>query len=558
MWYVATMMMNPLIIAAVATLAGAASAAPVTPPVPLHTRFEATFEAKTKHASPLHDVQVDVTFTSPSGKKHAARAFYYDTSSWKVRFAPDEAGAWTFRTVSSKPNDAGLHGQSGGFTAVAYKGSNPLHKRGPLRVSPDRRHLMHADGTPFFFLGDTVWNGPLKADMKDWHQFLRFRAAQGFNVIQYVGTHWRTASANADGRPAFYGREKIAIDPEFWKWMDERVDAINERGLVAAGVLAWAIAGDTAVLNPGQFLPDDQIAVLARYQLDRYGAHHATWFLAGDGVYQGKEAQRWLKIGRAVFRDQPPRQLVTMHAGGRITVYPEFRNEPWFAYSAYQSGHAPFNEALGFVVNGPPSKEWATEPVHPHIDLEPCYEGHLIKRSRTVAFSAFDVRRAAYFSSLVHPPAGVGYGGHGVWSWETTPRPPMTHPFTGTARPWHEAMKMPGAAQMGILRKFFESLPWTKLRPAQELISEQPGKDDPTKFIAAARTEDGRAAVIYVPTGGAVTLAGDKVTPGSSASWFDPVTGRTRPAGKLPAAGAMKAPSATQDWVLVLRTRDRS
>ena len=28
---------------------------------------------------------------------------------------------------------------------------------GDLKVSPDHRYLVHADGTPFFYLGDTAW-----------------------------------------------------------------------------------------------------------------------------------------------------------------------------------------------------------------------------------------------------------------------------------------------------------------------------------------------------------------------------------------------------------------
>ena len=27
----------------------------------------------------------------------------------------------------------------------------------PLQVSPDRRHLVQADGSPFFYLADTAW-----------------------------------------------------------------------------------------------------------------------------------------------------------------------------------------------------------------------------------------------------------------------------------------------------------------------------------------------------------------------------------------------------------------
>ena len=51
---------------------------------------------------------------------------------------------------------------------------------GAVVVSPDGHSLQHADGTPFFWLGDTVWNGALLAAADDWQRFLRDRAGKLF------------------------------------------------------------------------------------------------------------------------------------------------------------------------------------------------------------------------------------------------------------------------------------------------------------------------------------------------------------------------------------------
>jgi len=45
---------------------------------------------------------------------------------------------------------------------VKYTGNNPLRKHGILRVSADQRHFEYADGTAFFWLGDTWWKGLCK------------------------------------------------------------------------------------------------------------------------------------------------------------------------------------------------------------------------------------------------------------------------------------------------------------------------------------------------------------------------------------------------------------
>jgi len=40
-------------------------------------------------------------------------------------------------------------------------GEDILFRHGQLRVSIDRRYLEHLDGTPFFWLGDAWWMGPV-------------------------------------------------------------------------------------------------------------------------------------------------------------------------------------------------------------------------------------------------------------------------------------------------------------------------------------------------------------------------------------------------------------
>ena len=75
---------------------------------------------------------------------------------------------------------------SGGFTIERYTGDNPLRRHGRLRVAESRRHFEHADGTPFFWTGDTWWMAfTTRMDWPDGFQELTAdRVAKGFNVIQ--------------------------------------------------------------------------------------------------------------------------------------------------------------------------------------------------------------------------------------------------------------------------------------------------------------------------------------------------------------------------------------
>ncbi|MGI9174251.1 MAG: DUF4038 domain-containing protein, partial [Rhodothermales bacterium] len=181
----------------------------------------------------------------------------------------------------------------------------------------------------------------------------------------------------------------------------------------------------------------------------------------------------------------------------------------------------------------------------PIINSEPPYEGHVAYQSGE-PHPAYNIRRAAYWSLLNAPTAGVSYGAHGVWSWENEPSVPLNHNKSGVARPWKEAINLPGGQDMQHVAELFTSLDWWTLRPAQDLLAEQPGGDDPARFVAAARASSGTPMVVYLPTGGSVTLSQDV---GAEAFWFNPRDGSRTSAAPV-AARTYTAPD-DQDWVLV-------
>jgi hypothetical protein len=513
--------------------------------VPRWSRFETSFTAAQKYAAPVHDVRLDVAFTAPSGKRHVIRSFWDGGATWRVRFSPDETGGWRWQSSATPSSDAGLHGRKGQFTCAAYSGTNAIYRQGPIGVAESRYHFQTADGRPFFWLGDTVWNGPLKASAADWDRFLNDRRAKRFNVMQYIATSWRAGPGDENGRTAWKGRDRIEIDIEFFRRMDARVNTINDHGMHAAPVLLWANRFDSPE-NPTS-LPEDQMILLARYMIARYGAHQVVWLLNGDGQYTGPNAERWKRIGRAVFAGGHPGRIATLHPARGTWMREWYKDEDWFNFIGYQSGHRDLPDELRWLLEGPPAQDWRKEPRFPFLNIEPNYEAHNSRSAGSKhVFNDHDMRRAAYWSNLVAPPAGLTYGAHGIWSWEHAANEPLGHKGTGIAPPWQDAMKLAGSAHMKHLRDLFESLEWWRLRPAPELLAEQPGTADPARFIAAARTEDGKATVIYAPVGSVIRL---KSEPKGRAQWFDPRTGQYRDARVAP---EINTPD-QQDWVLVTR-----
>lgn len=440
-----------------------------TDPVGLWERWEVGF---TSDAGADPDTELLVEFEAPGGGTRIVPGFWDGGHSWRVRFMPDRTGEWRYRT-RARPASSGMDGIEGAFRCVRGAANDRFRRHGAIRVSPSGLHFEHADGTPFLWIVDTAWNGALKSTPDDWDRYLDNRVSNGFTGVQFVITQWRTAYTNAEGQVAYDGFDRIRIHPEFFRRIDDRVDAVNARGLLAVPVLLWTLGQKQH--NPGQ-LPESQAIRLARYMVARYSANHVAFFLPGDGRYFDENAERWKRIGRAVF-DREPHPPVFLHPQGMQWPYEAFLSEKWVSAFGYQSGHGDDDRTLEWLHSGPPSEKWTREPQRPVINLEPPYEDHIAYQSRQ-RHTADTVRRTLYWSLLNAPTAGTSYGAHGVWSWETAPAEPQEHRGTGVARPWFEAMELPGSRQVGHLVRLLGSIRWWTLRPADELVSTGRGEDE--------------------------------------------------------------------------------
>jgi hypothetical protein len=513
--------------------------------------FETSFTSARAYENPLQDAGLFVTFTSPSRQAVTVRGFWDGDNVWRVRFSPDELGTWTFTSRAFPESDAGLHNRSGTFGVVANPGTSRFDRHGPIRVAASRTFLEHADGTPFFWLADTAWNGALRSTPDEWQLYIDTRLLQGFSAVQWVATQWR-ASPQGDrlGELAFTGTDRIAVNPAFFQRLDAKAVALNRAGLLNVPVLLWSIGGgSTPSVNPGVALSDDQAARLAQYMVARWQAYDVAWILPGDGDYRGARAGRWRRIGRDVF-GHGPHAPVLLHPGGMHWVLSEFLNEPWLDVHGYQSGHGDDERALRWMTEGPPSTDWGLEPRRPFINLEPPYERHLSYQSKQ-PISPDAVRRAVYWSLLNAPIAGVSYGGHGVWGWDDGSAPPTDHAGSGTPLPWKQALVMPGAEQMEHVANLFTSIDYWRLRPAPTALVDQPGTAAPHRFIAVAASPERDLLLAYTPAGDPIALTRD-VLPAGAPQWIDPRTGAratARPASR--GNVAVFAPPDAGDWLLL-------
>ena len=148
---------------------------------------EITFDAAQPHPKPFLDVTLDVVFTDPAGAQKTVPAFWAGGKQWKVRYSSPIVGTHRYRTQCNETGDTGLHAVEGRLEITPYRGDNPFFKHGPPGVGKGGRHFAHADGTPFFWLGDTWWKCLCKR--MTWEGFQELtadRKAKGFTVVQIV------------------------------------------------------------------------------------------------------------------------------------------------------------------------------------------------------------------------------------------------------------------------------------------------------------------------------------------------------------------------------------
>lgn len=248
------------------------------------------------HAWRASVVTLNATFTHGNGTTTLEVPGYWDGGrSWKLRFAAPEAGVWRWVTrCSDGVGNPGLHGQSGSYSVSPYEGKNPLHLHGFLRPHAGGRYLEHADGTPFYWLGDTHWSGfstaehwadsdntsvdPGPSEHSMLKEMVDVRAAQGYSVWKgetFVVNGRQGGEgggiSNAGGDAWGAGGMYAELRPEFWAAIDEIMAYINGKGIV----VSFAFAGIGRGLTERTMVAP--IMDLARYTTARYSGYHTVW-----------------------------------------------------------------------------------------------------------------------------------------------------------------------------------------------------------------------------------------------------------------------------------------
>lgn len=461
-------------------------------------------------------VEVEVIFEGPSGDSFTGVAFTDDGIHYTIRAAFPEAGSWKWRIVSKNPDRSISHAK-GNVEVIRYVGPNALYHHGDIRVSEDKRFLIHADGSPFLWMGDTGWNSTFNSTMQEWKTYVDTRSAQRFSVIQVNprGTgNKNTASAN----PGVSFLEDGTPDTQFWKDLEDKIRYANEKGIIILLTGLGTAWRDTMAVNPNNQRFEDYIAGRMASLMVIFSPSFDQLF-TDDLDKIAARLQKWTT------------HLVTQHPGTNINANLTFRSATSVDFTGLQSGHHGGDVTKAYAA----ARQWTLDlwggtPSKPIILLESMYDAH--GNNNAASWREKDARKTGWIAWM------CGARGYSYGAGDVPPKVPAGHGAiwmfnkdTTTYDCWRNAVQWESAWQMTNLVDFFESVDWWNLIPSPELIRNQEQSD--TLQMTAAKTGDFNLITAYLPDNEKIVLDLTMYYGSFSYIWYNPQTNRYQPAVRI-------------------------
>lgn len=551
--------------------------------------FESTAEYKKAVSSDFDQfyVKLDVNFTNrETGTTITMPGFWDGEQTFKVRFAPTEYGIWDYKTVCA--DDTTLDGKTGSIGANDYKGDLDIYKHGFVTVVEGNKYFTYADGTPFFYLGDTHWNmlveefdkpgshaGDIQTD-SHFKYIVDKRVEQGFTVYQSepIGHTWSLNDCKF-GKSDLKGFQKA----------DQYFAYIAEKGLVHAN------AQFVFVNQISQKFAEDLefMELCSRMWIARFGAYPVMWTLAqecdNDDYHERGDAwfsfanNPWVNVAEFLHKYDPYQHPLTGHQENtsRTTVTGlgvDLNAANNLGRSIFldeevtkKTGHNWYGAQWSPSLTSLSSRDvlvakdyWLSPKVGVNYEGRYCY-----------LWTKDTGARAQGWFSYLNGFFGYGYGAIDIWLYKSTYNIDVTSndgletiTVEDKAVHWSEAVEFPSAYQVGYMKHFFSYIEWWKLVP--EFRENVYYHNIGTKDNYACATIGNDVYVVYLfnlnssLTGTIGNMDADATY---NAMWFNPRTceyitidtqlkSNTAVNGKPAYTLPDKPNGDTQDWVVLL------
>ena len=574
---------------------------------------EITFQAKNSYKNAYTEVTVWVDLSGPGFNKRVY-GFWDGGNTFRVRVVATKLGTWTWKSGST-PNDAGLSGKTGSFTAIDWtekeENENPL-RRGFLKPSTNGHALNNADGTPFFIIGDTWY--ALSANRFKWYDddkerpigpeagfkdYVRYRKAQGYNWVNVIAAfpNWKTDDSswhmlmndsarttirsawlefgtgsaknmdNEGGRPFFFpgkvpGYENFfpdmdKINPEYFKYLDRKIAYLNANGFIP---FIEASRRDAGLLWYQYYGWPESYTRYMQYIFSRYQAYNTVLSpvhldiideTVSPDDYTAAIHNREKKYGPLPFGN-------LMSSNANPSTLENWGDDSWV--TLHQIGNMREHNNYWYL-----TEIYNLKKPIPGLNGEPYYAGYKDARGPgSVNYSRGAVGGSDRDNELIHSSmygsflsgglAGHVYGAEGIWGADIEPSAP-THMW--------DAFKWESGADMQHLKTFAFSIGkrYQELVPLADLVSPNKTHDilSYDGWAYCARTPDKNIFLAFFEKGCPQSeIRGAKLNSIYRAQWFNPRNGTWMDAGsgKLTSSkiGIIRLPKFPEDvdWGLKL------
>ena len=514
--------------------------------------IELTFTSSENYKNAYTDVEMWAWFVNDKGDSLKRPAFWDGGNTWKVRFtAPDAKHRWKWYTYAL-PALNGLSNKSGEIAPLATTNKNTFNRHGLLKMSPGKRNVIYADGTPFLLVGDTPWSLPYRATTGQAEEYAADRQQKGFNAALLLAVQ---PDKLAEGPPARNTNEGFArafadlpaghlnnLEPLYFKTLDSFINILNYHQIVpvfAPLAFGYGWKGKEAL---GQNAVPAEYARFCRYLVARYGSSPACWLISLDGngkapcvTAAGKEIETWDAYQQPVGLHYSPCDDFLASWAGNDSSYcfhydSTHQSAVWLDFQWAQTGHE--DKHIYHKVE----RMYGYTPVKAVMNGEPTYEKMEEGKYGLGWWQGEDA-----WNQLMHGGTmGVVYGAACLWQWKITADEPGWESWTNANYSWKDALHFEGSNYVGAIAKAFKGFDFTDMQKRWDLTE----KNNP--LLA----KEGVFYIAYLESGGTISIK--KVSQHLPYHWFNPRTGTFHEANKKIETNSFKAPNNSQPWVLII------
>ena len=513
--------------------------------------------------NPYVDTTIDAVFTHSDGTKITLPGFWMEGNTWAVRFSPTKVGKWSYTITCADASNEGLF-KSGIIVAGESTKDNDVTKHGFVTTQKDTHYYTYADGTPFFWLGDTNWQGftnlstticnyPGCTCGSQFKHIVDDRVEKGFTVYQ---TYFVPEGGNGEKSLWLDNGHKYPDTDVFNDKVDEMFEYLHGEGLV----IALGLGCHTSTLSRMKL---EDFLRFTRYIVARYACYSVVW-ISGQEITDNSASAT---PGYSAFECYMEASSLIEELDGyghpnSAHMYPmviederatRLDKEAWHDSWTLQNGHCviqPVDFYKGYY------EARITGVIKPFVEGEANYED-----INCGGFTGYDLNRNSAWYAMLSGAAGFTYGTTGIWASSFS-----TDTYTGwlgdtssfSYDPWYMGLDKPGSFEVSYMKDFFTAIgPWYDLIP-------QFDDSAAASFLkrgqtALAITEDASLAVAYfyndrTTSTGTIRFLDDTKT--YDAYWYNPRTGKYIPVAKgihsEDGCYTLPARPDKQDWVFLL------